>query len=306
MPQLPPWVIQNLGGGGDPGNSSAGADAGEACPCHCPPPNPPTPPNKVTKTTNTTGVGSHDPNSMDGPAGYGAANFESDASVLVYLINFENDPSATAPAQRVDITDQLSPDLNWTTFQLTGVGFGSTYLTIPTGLQHYDTSVNMTENGQSFEVVITLNLSPATGVFTASLQSIDPTTDLPPNILTGFLPPEDGSGRGIGFVSFTISPKAGLSTGTQITNIADITFDLGQAIATDQINDQDPTQGIDPSKQALVTIDGGAPTTSVNALPTFSPGNFTVSWAGQDDAGGSGIATYDIYVSDNGGSLRPG
>ena len=28
---------------------------------------------------------------------------------------------------------------------------------------------------------------------------------------------------------------------------------------------------------------------------------FTVPWAGQDDAGGSGIASFDIYVSDDGG-----
>ena len=26
----------------------------------------------------------------------------------------------------------------------------------------------------------------------------------------------------------------------------------------------------------------------------------TVNWAGNDDAGGSGIASYDVYVSDNG------
>ena len=30
--------------------------------------------------------------------------------------------------------------------------------------------------------------------------------------------------------------------------------------------------------------------------------SFTVSWLGSDDAGGSGIASYDIYVSDDGGA----
>ena len=29
--------------------------------------------------------------------------------------------------------------------------------------------------------------------------------------------------------------------------------------------------------------------------------SFTVSWSGSDDAGGSGIASYNVYVSDNGG-----
>jgi hypothetical protein len=239
---------------------------------------------------------------MSGPAGYGTASFVSDVSVLPYQITYENDPSATAPAQRVDITDPLDPNFDWTTFQLTAVGFGSTYLAIPAGLNHYDTTVNGTLNGVSFAVVIRLNLDPVSGIFTASFQSIDPNTNLPPaSLLTGFLPPEDGSGRGTGFVSFTIRPKAGLTTGTQIRNVASITFDRDQSIATDQVSDQDPSQGIDPAKQVLVTIDSGLPTSSVHSLSTFSPASFTVMWAGQDDSGDSGVATYDVYVSDDGG-----
>jgi hypothetical protein len=33
--------------------------------------------------------------------------------------------------------------------------------------------------------------------------------------------------------------------------------------------------------------------------------SFTVSWSGQDDTGGSGIASFDIFVSDNGGAFTP-
>ena len=88
--------------------------------------------------------------------------------------------------------------------------------------------------------------------------------------------------------------KAGLATGTQIRNVADVTFDLGNTIATDQVSETDPSQGIDPTKQALVTIDAVAPTSSVAALPAVSTTNvITVSWSGTDDPGGSGIATYN-------------
>jgi hypothetical protein len=240
------------------------------------------------------------------PAGYGTSNFVAGTALLPYQIVFENDPTATAPAQRVDITDQLDPNLDWSTFQLAAVGFGSTYIAIPAGLYHYDTAVKVTENGEAFEVVITLNLDPATGLFTAALASIDPSTDLPPaSLLTGLLPPEDGSGRGIGFVSFTVRPIPGLATGKTITNVADISFDTAPFIATDQVNDQDPSQGIDPNKQALVTIDSGPPTSSVGPLPATSPPNFTVSWSGQDDAKGSGIAFFDIWVSTDGGMFQP-
>jgi hypothetical protein len=48
------------------------------------------------------------------------------------------------------------------------------------------------------------------------------------------------------------------------------------------------------------------PSSSVDALPveTFSE-SFTVSWTGADDAGGSGVAFYDVYVSTDGGSFAP-
>ena len=75
-------------------------------------------------------------------------------------------------------------------------------------------------------------------------------------------------------------------------------------IATDQVNDEDPSQGIDPTKQALITIDNTVPTSSVDPLPaTESSTSFTVSWSGSD-GDGSGIAYYNVYVSDDGGAYR--
>jgi hypothetical protein len=70
-----------------------------------------------------------DPNDKYGPGGFGSSHFVTPTAVLPYRIDFENDPTATAPAQIVTITDQLDPNLNWTTFQLTGIGFGDTKAT---------------------------------------------------------------------------------------------------------------------------------------------------------------------------------
>ncbi len=247
-----------------------------------------------------------DPNALYGPAGYDAANFVAPDTVLPYRIAFENDPIATAPVQRCVITDPLSSSLDWTTFQLTGVGFGSIALNVPANSQSYQAAVPMTYNGATFDVDISASLNPVTGLVTVIFQSLNPMTDLPPaNVLTGFLPPEDGTGRGMGYVSYLVDPKSGLTTGTQITNVGLVTFDSNRAIATDQVNDDNPSLGIDPTKEALVTIDAGPPTSSVTALPQFSPGQFTLSWSGSDDTGGSGIATYSIFVSDNGGAFTP-
>jgi hypothetical protein len=240
---------------------------------------------------------------MTGPAGYGPEGFIPGNDVMPYRINFENDPTATAPAQRVLVTDPLDPNIDWNSLEFTEVGFGDHLITIPPGSQHFQTTVSMTYNGLTFNVLIELALNTSTGVITALFQSIDPTTNLPPNILTGFLPPEDGTGRGLGHIGFTVMPRAGLPTGTQIRNVATVTFDINPPITTDQVNENDPSQGVDPAKQALNTIDAVAPTSSVTGLAAFSPASFTVSWSGQDDPGGSGIASYDVYVSDNGGEF---
>ena len=47
--------------------------------------------------------------------------------------------------------------------------------------------------------------------------------------------------------------------------------------------------------------DVAAPTSAVAELPANSPEIFTVFWSGEDDSGGTGIAGFDVYVSDNGG-----
>src|SRR5262249_46252940 len=145
-----------------------------------------------------------------------------------------------------------------------------------------------------------------TGQVFAIFQSIDRNTSLPPDVLTGFLPPEDGTGRGMGHIGYLVRPRPILTTGTQIRNVALVTFDLGETIATDQVAPHDPSKGTDPNKEALVTIDAVAPTSSVSPLPAvIYSQTFTVSWSGSDDAGGAGIDHFDIYVSVDGGSFTP-
>ncbi len=46
-------------------------------------------------------------------------------------------------------------------------------------------------------------------------------------------------------------------------------------------------------------------TSTVAALPAFRPASFTLSWSGSDSPGGPGIASYSVYVSDNGGLYQP-
>ena len=98
---------------------------------------------------------------MIGPSGFGSSNFVSGSalSLFPYQIDFENSPTATAPAQQVVITDTLDPNLDLSTFQLTEIAFGDTVLAIPPGSQDYQTTVPMTYNGVTFDVVINASLN---------------------------------------------------------------------------------------------------------------------------------------------------
>lgn len=67
-----------------------------------------------------------------------------------------------------------------------------------------------------------------------------------------------------------------------------------------------PQTGISTrSVDELVEVDTVPPTSMVTALPVQSPAGFTLTWTGSDGPGDPGIASYDIYVSDNGGPFVP-
>jgi RHS repeat-associated protein len=239
-----------------------------------------------------------------GTDGYGTLNFVAAGSLLAYRVDFQNDEADTA--QQVIVTDQLDTSLDWSTFQFTEFGFGDTLIALPDGTQDYQTTLPMTWDGVTFEVDVELSFNPLTGVAVAAFESIDPATGLPPDAAVGFLPPEDGSGIGTGHIGFTAYPRASLATGTQIRNVAYVTVGNGATVRTDQVDDDDASQGTDAKKDDLVTIDNGPPAAGITALaPVMNVSTFTLSWWGQDVAGGSGIAYYDVYYSDSGGAFQP-
>lgn len=204
------------------------------------------------------------------------------------------------------VTNVLSPKFDLDTFALTEVAFGDTVLSIPAGSKFFHTEVPMTFNGETFNVIIEVALDDVTRKLTARYFSVDPNTSLPPSVLAGFLPPEDDTGRGLGHVGYTVSPVAGLSTGTEIRNVATIVFDFNPPITTDQIDPEDASHGIDLNKQALITIDAVGPASQVAALGSITnTSSFTVNWLGSDDNGGSGVRSHDIFVSIDGGSYQP-
>jgi len=199
-------------------------------------------------------VGTKDPNKKTGPAGYGALGYIAAGSLMPYMIEFENDPNATAPVQIVEIADQLDDDLEWTTFMLTEIAFGDSLVEVPEDTQYFETTVPMTYSDVDFEVHIDAGIHLATGEVYAKFYSVDPVSGLPPVVSVGFLPPEDGTGRGQGHISYIVRSKEDLEPGTEIRNIAEITFDFSETIATNQVDPHDPSKGTDPNMECLNTI----------------------------------------------------
>jgi RHS repeat-associated protein len=247
-----------------------------------------------------------DPNAKTGPIGFGSANYLGSGTLHAYQVEFENLESAEVPAQIVYVSDQLSMDFDWSTFELTDIAFGDVFISIPPGTKRFEKTEKMRFNGVEFDVEIEAGIHLDTGEVYAAFRSVVPETGLPPSIEVGFLPPENGTGRGQGHFSYLIRPHADLPTGTEVRNIANITFDGSFTIPTNIVDPLDLSKGTDPDKEALVTIDSGAPVSSVEVLPLESDSEFfRVTWSGEDDAGGSGFANYDIYYSVDGGEFEP-
>jgi hypothetical protein len=249
---------------------------------------PPPPPPQVRPAGNqpVRNATSFDPNDKIGPGGSGTGVFIQPGP-MAYEIEFENSPQfATAAAQEVFITDELDNDLDLETFQFTGFGFGSHRYDVPAGLSHYQRTIDLRAEGIDFLVPVLLDLNKATRQVSMTFRTLDPLTLQLPDGFDGFLPINNANHDGEGYVRYQVQPKAALPSGTQITNKAAIVFDVNKEI---------------PTPTTVHTLDVAGPASRVAALPAASQATFTVNWSGADDAGGSGIARYDVLVADNGG-----
>lgn len=229
---------------------------------------------------------SGDPNDLSGTPGVGPERWVSGNQLLAYQVFFSNEPTASAPAQNVTITDQLDPArVDLSTASLGPISFGQHVVTPPPGATQYSAVVDL-RPAQTLAVHIDAQINRSTGLITWSYKSIDPTTGQPPTDPTvGFLPADTSPPNGEGDVVFDVTPRAGLPTGTQITNQATVTFDVNAPIST----------GVWTN-----TIDTTPPSSHVAPLPAKeSSTSFPVQWLGTDS--GSGVMAYSVWVSDNGG-----
>lgn len=236
-----------------------------------------------------TGFQSHDPNAKYGPQGINASSYLRSDMPYNYIVMFENDSAATAPAQRVIITDTLDKNVfDLTSFKATGFGFGDTaYMFKETDGDTVDIDMRP---AKQIVVRVFYHLDAEAGILTWTFLTIDPNTyELVEDVTNGFLPPNRKSPEGEGNIFYSIRPLPNLTEGTEIKNSAHIVFDWNNEIPTDIWKN---------------ISDNIAPESAVKPLPDKTVDkDFTASWNGTDE--GCGIYSYTIYVSENDSAYYP-
>lgn len=238
-------------------------------------------------TTSSNLLGSYDPNDLLGPEGYGEQRFITGGQEMPFMLRFENKAEAPAPARWVRLYTTFDEDYDLETFTLDSIYLAGNLITLEEGQDSLNKKVEMTFNGQTLTVDISVNLDYETRELSASFMAVDPETGfMLQDLTTGILYPNDENGRGEGYITYTIESKADLGTGTKLDNVADIYFDFNDVIPTPELN---------------YTIDAEGPTSRMeSAVETKRDGKLTLTWSG-DDGAGSGVAYYAVYVSQNGG-----
>ncbi|MEI9810273.1 MAG: hypothetical protein WDO16_21720 [Bacteroidota bacterium] len=187
----------------------------------------------------------------------------------------------------IRISTPVEPKQDATAFQLGGFGFNNQEFSVPTGISSYYQRLDCRDS-MGLYVDVVAGYDQLRNEIFWEFQSIDPLTQLPTEEpLKGLLFLQDSTqpNYGHGYVTFSIKPRSNSITLDTISAKAKIVFDNNDTIPTNVYTN---------------TIDAYAPTSSMNDLPDFTPNTeVTISYSGADDAGGVGLKSYSIYVSDN-------
>ena len=135
---------------------------------------------------------------------------------------------------------------------------------------------------------MTASLDQGTGRVAWHFVTLDPATgDLPEDAAVGFLPPNVTSPQGEGAVTFSVRVRDGLPSGAEVSNGAEIVFDVNEPIVTPVWTN---------------TVDTEPPTSSVDAFDGPSEAPFTVRVSASD--AGSGPSVYALYAQRDGGEFE--
>lgn len=228
---------------------------------------------------------SGDPNDIKGyesPSGSKYLGYK--VKSIDYTIEFENDPKiANASAMTVSIENRLDGSIfDLESFTPLSMQIGDKVVDLPSEHKFIKTVDMRPEINAIAE--LNFKYDPSTGYAKWVIRSLDPLTMEETKYMTdGILPVNDESGRGTGYLRYSINLASNLSDGTEISNSAQIVFDNNDPIATPVWTN---------------ITDYVLPTATVEEATTDDGLVYKFKFNGSDT--GSGIWYYDLYVKEDG------
>jgi len=203
-----------------------------------------------------------------------------------YDIEFENDPElANSSAHSIIIENQLDPSVfDLSSFTPKDITISNKKVEL-NGEQSFVTTLDLRT---TINVIAELrcDYDSATGNIKWTMTSLDPMSMEPTDdIMQGILPINNGSGDGIGHVTYTVDLLDGLEHGTTIANKASIVFDNNDAIETPYWTN---------------VVDRIAPVSTIDYVLEKNDSTVEVALAAVDEL--SGVWRYDVYIQQGTGS----
>lgn len=228
---------------------------------------------------------SGDPNDITGYVSPSGTNHIGiDVKNVAYTIEFENDPEiANAPASKIKVTSQLDgTSFDLSSFRADKLKIGNKEMELPNE-QHFIRTLDMRPEINSI-AELTFDVNNTTGEAIWNIRSLDPLTlDEISYMDDGILPVNDDNHRGVGYLTFSLGLKAGLTDNKTIKTQAEIIFDNNPPIKT-------------PIWTNIT--DFKAPAASIASQSSDDNMTFNFTVEGEDI--GSGVWYYDLYMSTNG------
>ena len=181
-------------------------------------------------------LASWDPNEMAGPLGWGdptTERFVAPGQWMDYTVYFENKAEATAAAQEVWVVNPLSEYLDWSTTEMGGVGVHEQVDLGLAGLAGGTSQFTMATMNYDVRTALAVDTNAGTASWYLRVVDTNAPGEWPEDPYDGFLPPNDETHRGEGWLSYRIQVRADAPNGARIDNGATIVFDYNDPIATD-------------------------------------------------------------------------
>jgi subtilase family serine protease len=235
-------------------------------------------------------AGSNASAAMSGPEGVGPESYVPANTALPYTIRFENPSTATTTANEVRIVANIDENLNPRSFRLGDLKIGDIAVHVPTDRAVFQGEFDL-RNSKGFVLRVSAGIDTASHTASWVLQAIDPETgEVLADATRGLLAPNDGLGRGAGYVSFTAQSAFDAPTGATIRESARVILNTQAPVDTNEV---------------VRTLDGSAPATTVTATLVAQGGaDYDVHWTASDEPGGSGVKHTTVYVSEDGGDWK--